>query len=228
MKRLTPADAIVAVARVPMFSALGEGELLELLRACLVRYLPSGTQVISPRRKADSFYAILDGMVKVYKLSAGGDEQILHLYGPGQTFGEAAMWAGGAFPAYAETTSDAALLVVGRKTLRNLVASNAGLAMGIVAGLSAKLREFNLLIERLSLKDVPSRLASVLVDLLERSTNDTIRLGRTKRELASQIGTVPETLSRALKKLKLAGLINVAGAEITILDPVGLARLADG
>ena len=84
-----------------MGQALGEPEMESLLRACRTRDLPAGSQVFSPLERAERFYVILAGQVKVYKLSAKGNEQILHLYGAGQTFGEAAMWTVGSFPAHA-------------------------------------------------------------------------------------------------------------------------------
>ncbi len=136
------------------------------------------------------------------------------------------MWAGIRYPASAEVLDDSVLLVVRRSVLKDLIARNADLALAMLGGMSTKLREFNQLIERLSLKDVPSRLASVLMDLLGQSTDGAIRLGQSKRELASQIGAVPETLSRALKKLTSVGIIEVSGRSITVLNPAALAAMA--
>ena len=228
MGKLSPNEIAAAVRRAPLFVALGRAELAELLRACPTRNVPAGTQVLSPSQRADAFYVILAGRVKVYKLSASGDEQILHLYGPGRAFGEAAMWAGGRYPAYAQTLSDAVLLAVGRAALKRLTAANPDLALAMLAGMSAKLREFTELIERLSLKDVPARLAGVLLDLPAKPGTNTVVLRQTKRQLAAQIAAVPETLSRALAKLKAAGLIEVDGPHITILDTDALTDLADG
>ena len=210
-----------------MFSALDEAQLGQLVGSCRTRNLPGGSQVFTPSQRAEAFYVILAGKVKVYKLSARGDEQILHLYGPGDTFGEAAMWAGIRYPAHAEALVDSTLLVVTRSLLKDLIARNAEIAMDMLAGMSAKLWEFNQLIEQLSLKEVPARLASILLEMPAKAGTNTIVLKQTKRELAAQIGTIAETLSRALKKLRSAGLIEVNGAEITILDPDGLADLAE-
>ena len=228
MASLTQSAAVAAMRMVPMFSVLDDAALGELLAACLTKRLPARSQVLSPMKRADRFYVILAGKVKVYKLSPKGDEQILHLYGPGQTFGEAAMWAGGYYPAHAETLAQTSLLIVSRNVLKDLLARRADLAMGMLAGMSAKLREFNQLIEQLSLKEVPARLANILLELPARPGTNTVVLKQTKRELAAQIGTIAETLSRALRKLKASGMIDVDGAEITILDPDALAELADG
>ena len=122
---------------------------------------------------------------------------------------------------------DATLLVVPRESLRRALAGNPDLAMGMLAGLSGKLWEFAALIEQLSLKEVPARLAVVLLKQSKRGTVRTVLLTQTKRQLAAQIGTVAETLSRALAKMKAAGLIEVRGSEITILDADALADLAE-
>ena len=213
---------------VPLLSRLGDDEIRALLDASLTEHLPAGSQVFSPLDQADSFYVILKGRAKVYKISPKGDEQILHIYGPGKTFGEAAMWAGINYPAHAEVLEETTLLVVRRLVLKQLITGNPETAMAMMAGMSTKLREFNQLIEQLSLREVPARLANVLLELPARAGTDTVVLKQSKRQLAAQIGTIAETLSRALKKLSASGFIEVNGPEITILDPDGLAELADG
>ena len=185
MGRLKATQIVAAAKGAPVFSGLKEAELGELLRLCRVREFSAGTRVFSPSQRADRFYVILSGRVKVYKISAKGDEQILHLYGPGQTFGEAAMWAGIRFPANAEAVRDTKLLVVPRRALRRAIEKNPDLAMGMMAGLSAKLWEFNQLIEDLSLKEVPARLARVLLEESDRRGAATFRLRQTKRQLAA-------------------------------------------
>lgn len=223
-----PKSGEVEVLRsAPMFSALDEAEARQLLSECLTRSYKAGQVLFSPSRTADAFFVILTGQVKLYKLSAKGDEQILHLYGPGATFGEAAMWAGGNYPAFAEVIRDAALLVVSRDKLQRLLTGNPALAMGIMAGLSAKLREFAGLIEQLSLKEVPARLAAALLGQAEKAGGNVFKLAGTKRHLAAQIGTVAETLSRAFSRLKSDGLVDVRGSQITILDFEALADLAE-
>ena len=138
------------------------------------------------------------------------------------------MWTGVCYPAHAEAIVDSTLLVVSRSVLKDMIEANTELVLAMLAGMSAKLREFNQLIEQLSLKDVPARLAGVLLELPAKAGADTVVLKQTKRQLAAQIGTIPETLSRAFKKLSALGLIEVTGREIAILDPEGLADLAEG
>lgn len=221
------ARLIGVVRSAPVFSALEAGELERLVGRWPVVQRPAGAQLFGPDQPAERFYLILRGRVKVFKLSRRGDEQILHLYGPGETFGEAAVLSGMDYPAFAETVEDCALLAVGRAELRRAIAASPELALGMMAGLSAKLREFGELIEELSLKEVPARLAGLLLGMARRAGGGTFRLGRSKRDLAARLGAAPETLSRALARLKAAGLIRLRGAAVTILDARRLEELAE-
>lgn len=223
---MTRQHILALLRKAPMFSAVEERTLGVLLDCCPLRPVKTDALIVLPTQKAEQFFVILSGRVKVFKLSQRGEEQTLHLYGPGETFGEAAMWAGIHYPAHAQAVVDSLLLVVSRSALRDAFSRSPDLAMGMLAGLSGKLREFNTLIEQLSLRDVPARLAHALLAMSRQKGAPTFHLGRSKRELASQLGTVPETLSRALAKLKRLHLIAVEASKITILDPVGLQEHA--
>jgi CRP/FNR family transcriptional regulator len=136
------------------------------------------------------------------------------------------MWAGGRFPAYASALERSALFILPRVALRAAFAGNPDLAIGMMAGLSQKLRGFVQLVEELSMKDVPARLAGALLAQAQKSGSEKFRLRRTKAELASELGTIPETLSRGLRKLQDAGLIAVRGPEVHLLKAAELRRLA--
>jgi CRP/FNR family transcriptional regulator, dissimilatory nitrate respiration regulator len=220
-------SAIAVMRQLPLFSAVAEKDLKGLLAGCRLESAPAGSELLSPADRADRFFLILAGRVKIFQLSAKGDEQILHFYGPGDTFGEAAMWAGGRYPAYAETAADCRLLVIGRDALREAIRANPELAVRMMTGMARKLQEFNQLVERLSLKEVPARLAEVLLQLAAGAGRESFELRQSKRELAAQIGTIAETLSRAFAKLRAAGLIEVDGRRIKILDREGLRELAE-
>lgn len=219
-------EVIAALQKSPLFGQVDEAMLESLVTGCLVLSLKPGEMVFHPGQEADRFFVILAGRVNIYKLSPRGDQQILHIYGPGESFGEAAMWAKIRFPAHAQAQEDTTLLAVTRKVLADAISTNTELAMGMMAGLSAKLREFNALIEELSLKEVPARLAGILVRLAHEH-GDVFELPQSKRHLAAQIGTVAETLSRAFKKLRSEGLINVKGSKVRVLDLEGLCERAE-
>ena len=101
--------------------------------------------------------------------------------------------------------------------------------MNMLATLSLRLKQFAHMIEALSLKEVPGRLAAyILVDRAQNSTEQSIKLAVSKTQLASLLGTIPETLSRILAKMNKQGLIESDGSTITILDREGLLALAEG
>jgi CRP/FNR family transcriptional regulator len=212
----------------PLFCALRPGPLDLVSRRGVVRGYGAGEAVFQAGESADRFFLVVTGRVKIFKLSVRGGEQVIHSYGPGTTFGEAAMWAAGRFPANSEALVPSALFVMSRSALRDAFAGNPDLAIGMMAGLSQKLREFVQLVEELSLKEVPARLAGALLAEAGEAGAEKFRMRQAKAELASQLGTIPETLSRGLRKLQDVGFIAVRGPEISILRPADLRRLAEG
>jgi CRP/FNR family transcriptional regulator len=226
MAEMRKSEATAAVRSAAMFSALSDASARTLLGECPLLHLHEGAIVCRPTQTADRFYVILRGRVKVSKLSARGGEQVLHLFSAGESFGEAAMWENAAFPAQATTLCESDLLVVTRVTLKRLIAEHPQIAMGMLAGMSRKLREFARIIEDLSLRGVPERLATLLLEESRSSGGDAFELRHAKRELAARIGAAPETFSRALKKMKELGLVEVRGARVRILDAKGLDAVA--
>ena len=193
-----------------------------------IRRLGKGQILFTSGQEADRFYIVLSGRVKVFRLSPDGREQILHLFGPGHSVGEAALWAGDSFPASAQAIDAGRVLEVRGGQFRSALEAQPALALAIIASLSAKLRQFEALIADLSLKDVTGRLAGLLLEQARQAGRENFRLEWTKRDLAGRIGTVAESLSRALRKLEDAELISTRGRDVRILDPQALADLAHG
>jgi CRP-like cAMP-binding protein len=171
---------------------------------------------------------VITGRVKIFKLSPEGKEQILHFFGPGEPFGEVPVFAGQHFPANAEALEESRVFFFSRKSFVDLVKRNPSLALNMLAVLSKRLLRFAALIDDLSLKEVPGRLAAYLLYLSDqnRGSKD-LELTITKAQLASLLGTIPETLSRILGKLSSQGLIETDGRRIRILDEEALRDLAE-
>ncbi len=188
-----------------------------------------GGLVFSEGDAGNGFYVIIDGKVKIFKLSFDGKEQILHILGPGEPFAEVAVFTGSAYPANAIALEKSRLFFFPRKAFVELIAKQPALAMNMLATLSLRLKQFAHMIEALSLKEVPGRLAAyILVDSKQNGKEQSIKLAVSKTQLASLLGTIPETLSRILAKMNKQGLIEIDGSTITIIDREGLAALADG
>lgn len=175
------------------------------------------------------------GKIKVFKLSFEGKEQILHIYGPGHTFGEVPVFEGKSFPASSMALEAATILFVPRDSFVELLTASPALAMNMLADLSRRLRAFTVQIENLSLKEVPARLAAYIITLAQEAAPaenpdlmpEKVTLPISKAQLANLIGTTPETVSRIFKKMADAGLIKVQTKDILIQDLDGLSELSD-
>ncbi len=216
------------VSTTPIFSGLPDEQLRDLTQIAVKEHFDRGQIIFSEGEESDGFYVIVEGLVKIFKLSAEGKEQILHIFGPGEPFGEAPVFADQNFPAHAEAITESHLLFFPKDAFINLIKENPSLALNILAILSMRLRQFATKIEHLSLKDVPGRLAAYLLYLSdERGGEAAVDLKISKQELASLLGTIPETLSRILSRMARQGLIQVDGRHIEILDRAGMEELSE-
>ncbi len=211
---------------IPLFAGLSNDDLDALQEIGRVREYARGDLLFSEGEVAEGFFVVLDGKVKVYKLSAEGKERILHVIQPGGTFAEAAIFGDGLYPAYAETLQTCKLLFLPKAGFLGLLMGNGRIAINMIAGLSKFLRQFAMQVEELTFKDVPSRLARYLMTL-SKGRLRTVMLPISKTQLASNLGTVSETLSRTLRKLSDDDMIRVTGKTIEILDHERLEDLAD-
>jgi CRP/FNR family transcriptional regulator len=213
--------------RIPLFKGLSQDQIQQVYRIAENRFYDKGRFIFAEGDEGIGFYVVAAGKVKIYKVSPDGKEQILHIYGPGNPFGEVPVFSGDNFPASAEALVKSHLLFFPRKAFVNLIVQNPSLCLNMLAVLSLRLREFTLQIENLSLKEVPGRLASYLIYLISEQGNETlVRLVISKGQLASLLGTIPETLSRIFAKMSSQGLIQVNGRNIQILNIQGLSDLA--
>ena len=216
------------ISDIPLFNGLPEDQLLAIKQIAVEKKVNKGEAIFSEGDEGKGFYVVLEGRVKIYKVSAEGKEQILHIFGQGQPFGEVPVFAGQKFPANAQAISKGRVLFFPRTAFVALITENPSLSLNLLAIMSSKLREFTVQIENLSLKEIPARLASYLIYLADEQQNDdAVTLGISKGQLASILGTIPETLSRIFAKLSGQGLINVKGPKITLLDREGLEDLAE-
>jgi CRP/FNR family transcriptional regulator len=216
-------EILSAIAAVPAFSGLAEHELIKIKEIAVEKTSSKGAVIFSEGDKATGFFVVVAGQIKIYKLSPEGKEQILHIFGPGEPVGEVPVFTGRNFPANAQAISSSHLLFFPRAAFLDLISRNPSLSLNMLAVLSKRLRQFTVQIENLSLKEVPGRLASYLIVLADEQVDaDEVTLPISKGQLASLLGTIPETLSRIFNKMGTRGLIMVNGRRIRILDRSGL------
>jgi len=219
--------AVEFISKISVFNGLSPAQLEEVRQIADYRNFAKGETIFLEGDRGSGFYVVVKGQVKIFKLAMDGKEHILHIIGPGDPFGEVAVFAGRSFPANAEALVDSRLLFFPRNGFVALISRNPSLAMKMLAVLSIRLRQFAVQIENLSLKEVPGRLASYLIILTNEQGNAaSVMLPISKGQLASLLGTIPETLSRIFAKMAGQGLIEVNGRKISILDPVGLEEIS--
>lgn len=214
---------------IPLFSGLNEKELMDITSIFQRKAYKKGELIFNEGDAGDGFYIVESGKVKIFKLSFGGKEQILHIYGPGKPFGEVPVFTGKNFPATAQAVVASTLFFFPRKDFIARITENPSLALNMLAVLSMRLRNFTVMVENLALKEVPARLASYLGVLTKEQNNvSVVTLPMSKNQLAGLLGTTPETLSRIFNKMSGDGLINVDRGIISILDAEELADMAEG
>jgi CRP/FNR family transcriptional regulator, dissimilatory nitrate respiration regulator len=217
------------ISTISLFNGL-PADQIELLSMITVENIyKKGENIFSENEQATGLYAVASGRVKIYKLSPDGREQILHIFGPGEVFGEVPVFAGKRFPASADSMDESVILFFQRDALIDLIQKNPSIALNMLAVLSMRLRRFASMIDDLSLKEVPGRLAKHLLYLKKQGQDiPEIDLNITKGQLASLLGTIPETLSRILTKMADQGLIETDGRRIRIIETEGIEELAEG
>lgn len=214
------------LSEISLFRGLLHPQYEALSRIAVKRSFRKGERIFSEGDEGTGFYVVFGGRVKIYKISTEGKEQILHFCGPGETFGEVSVFTGQGFPADAAATLPTTVLFFPRSAFSSLIRQDPTLALNMMAQLSKRLRQFAGLIEDLSLKEVPGRLAKYLLYLSDREGKGTVDLDVSKGQLAALLGTIPETLSRILTKLNRRGVVRSRGAQIRILDRPGLEEIA--
>ena len=216
------------IASIALFESLSRKHLGELSMIVVDQIFKKGQEIFSEGDEGTGFYVVVSGRVKIYKVSWEGREQILHIFGPGEPFGEVPVFTGQKFPASATAIEESRIFFFRKESFVNLIRKEPELGLGMLAVLSMRLRRFTQLVEELSLKEVPGRLAAYLLYLSKRNSNSLkLELDISKTQLASILGTIPETLSRILAKMKKRGLIDVDGSHIRILDVDSLQDIAD-
>lgn len=213
--------------KTPLFAALPDEDLRRVAALAVPRRFGKKETVFREGDKADGFFVVASGKVKVFKLSGEGKEQVLHVLDPGQTFAEAVIFEGGIYPASAEALADSLLLLLPKRPFIDLLERHPKVSIRMLGSLSRWLKRMTDLVESLSLKDVEARLVFYLSEEMRsrgipHRDGAVLDLPVSKNVLASRLGTVPETFSRTLKKLQDERRIDVQGKRIRVLDAAAL------
>jgi len=224
-------DITKQIKDIDLFKGVSPENLSALAAQATLKKFKSGEMVIGETDPIRSFYVVISGQLKLYRSSAEGKEQTLQLLGQGDPFGLCTAFATDSFPATAMAIEDAAVLLIPGTVMEAIARQEPALLFNIIQILSQRLKDSMTLIESLALKEIPGRLASFLRHELPKGAAErktTVELTISQRELAKILGSTPEALSRALRKMANDGILSTAGRVITILDHKALEQLAEG
>jgi len=209
--------------QTPVFSVLNEEELDGIVPHVIKRRLKRNTVIFHENDPAAAFYLVKTGRVKIFKAGPDGREQVLAILGDGQIFGDVPAFDGGPYPATAATMADSEIYLIRSEDFQDLVRRYPEVALKIIRVLGQRLRQSMELVRDLSFKQVPHRLAGLLLKFGDEYGSGTeagilINLPLSRQELADIVGTSRETITRELKKLEREGILQVNRRLITIVD----------
>jgi CRP-like cAMP-binding protein len=215
---------LALIARVPLFAGLEMRSLADLLAEAMVRCFSPNALLFVEGEPAGQFYVVLDGWVRLYRQTADGRESLIALIARGESFAEAVMFLGGKFPVSAAVVDESRLLVIPAEPFRRALRSDNELCFKMMASMAVHLRHLVVQVEQLTVRSSTERLAQFLLDLARSGAERAIiHLPYDKGLLAARLGMQPETLSRALAKLRPLG-VETKGSRVTIRDIDALRR----
>lgn len=225
-------DVFAALRATRLWRAADDEAVEELARRARVDEVPRGRILASEGDLSTLLGVVVSGRVKVYHLAADGRQLTFETAGAGDPVGAIAALAGSRYPATIEAATDATIAWLPREAVLDLVESQPQVARSLIADLATRVVNFTAVAAGLSM-DVPSRLAAYLFQRALAGGRTTpeglvVDLGMSKGELASSLGTVPETLSRALARLRDEGVLEVRTCDVVVKDVGALARLGSG
>lgn len=222
-------EAARELRRAYLFADMAEEHLNALFQTAHDIHLNAGGALFRQGQPAERLFFLRDGMVKLFRLSPEGDEKIIEIMQPGQTFAEAVMFMGthGRYPVNAEAVNESRLYAIEQKAFLNLLHESSDACFGLLASMSRRLHMLVNQIESLTLQNATYRLVAYLLEQIPRDvkTSPEVQLTTPKGVIASRLAIQPETLSRILAKLRQGGLIDVHGNHITVRDVQALRNL---
>jgi CRP/FNR family transcriptional regulator len=223
-------DLATILERTALLSSLSREEFQWLAARTVRRQFKSGELLFTEGDPCHGLHIIARGKVRIFKTSANGREQVLAVNQAGESVAELPVFDGGRYPASAMAVEDVELAFISRQDFQAYCMEHPEVALKMLAMVGGRLRRLVGIIEELSFTTIRQRLISLLMRLADTEGNPTARgieihLPASHQELASQLGTVRELISRNLMRLQAEGLLDVDARQIVIKDRDGLSAL---
>jgi CRP/FNR family transcriptional regulator len=225
-------DLAAVLEKTPLFSSLSQFELQQLAARTLRKPFRSGEMLFSEGEPCQGLHIIARGKVRIFKTSVGGREQVLAVNVAGESVAELPVFDGGPYPASVIAIEDTEVAFISRRDFHAYCMEHPEVSLKVLSVVGGRLRRLVGIIEELSFTTIRQRLISALVKLAQGGGRQTARgiefqLPATHQELANQLGTVRELISRNLMRLQAEGLLEVDGRQIVVKDMKGLSALLE-
>ena len=223
-------DLAAVLGKAALLSNLTPAELNLLAARTVRKSFTPGELLFSEGDPCHGLHIIARGRVRIFKSSPGGREQVLAVNTPGESIAELPVFDGGPYPASAVAIEDAQIAFISRRDFQAYCMEHPEVALKVLAVVGARLRRLVGIIEELSFTTIRQRLISALLRLAESEGRQTehgieFQLPASHQELANQLGTVRELISRNLMRLQAEGLLDVDARQIVVKDIKGLNAL---
>lgn len=217
-----------ALRNCKLFAGLPPNDLRAIADLAISKHLAKGDYLFREGEFSHGFFVVQQGAINVHRLSSIGKEQVIRIFRAGESFAEATLATETGYPADARALENSQVLLIQKNEFTALFKRQPELALRMLASMSVHLRSLVALLEDLTLKDVETRLVNWLIKRCPKPPGEnpvTFELPMTKRVLAAELGTVSETLSRSLAKLREQKLLTVKGKVVSILSPSRLVAI---
>lgn len=212
----------ICASKVPIFSKLNHDELIEIVQLIAHRDAKHGDMLFLEGDTSDALLIINHGQIKLFKYTKEGKEQILHILGEGDFFGELSLLKEQTYTYNAMALSDVKLCLLSRNELQRMLEKNPSIAQKILEEVGQRLIHAEALVQKLATQDVESRIAGLLWELQAKYGHKTgegveLDLPLTREDLANFVGVARETISRKLHLLQQQGIILLEGRQRIII-----------
>ncbi|HVA94000.1 MAG TPA: Crp/Fnr family transcriptional regulator [Candidatus Dormibacteraeota bacterium] len=219
----------MVLRKTPLFANLTEQEMHALAPRVSKKLFQRGELLFGEGDACTGLFLVAKGKIRIFKLSPAGREQVLAVEAPGSSFAELPVFDGGNYPASASALEDSEILFISRKDFQNFCREHPEVALKVIAMVGSRLRRLIGIIEDLSFTTVRQRLIALILRLAQAAGTPSkdgvhVELTKTHQDLAAELGTVRELVSRNLSRLQAEGFLEVEGRKIIVKDLAGLRR----
>lgn len=222
-----PSQKVTYLSAMEVFRDLSPEEMAWLDRATTSFTCPRGRILYTPGQSGEVLFLLKRGSVQIYRLSAEGKKMVLATLRDNTLFGEMALVGQGMYDAFAEAAEESELCTMGRGDLERLIVTKPAVGLRLLEAMSRRLLAAETTLEDMAFKRAPSRLASLLLRVVEEEGGDPI-VALSHQDLAERLAMFRETVTQLLNDFKAQGLVSLGRRHIAITDPSGLREIAGG